>query len=68
MVVDHFIDMQDDGGGLWMRGWRCVSCGNVLDPMIYRHRMIQSSLRERLAKVTALKKAGKAREVVRLSA
>lgn len=69
MVVDHFIDMQDDGGGLWMRGWRCVSCGDVIDPMIYKHRMIQSSLRERVSTtVTELKRTRKSREVVRLSA
>ncbi len=68
MVVDHFIDMEDDSGHLWMRGWRCVTCGEVVDPKIYRHRLIQSSLRHRVAKVAAEKKAGKSREMVRLSA
>jgi uncharacterized Fe-S cluster-containing MiaB family protein len=68
MVVDHFIDMADDSGHLWMRGWRCVICGEVVDPKIYRHRLIQSSLRNRLTQVVAEKKAKKSREVVRLSA
>ena len=68
MVVDHFIDMEDEMGCLWMRAWRCMNCGEVEDPEIYRHRMIQSSLRDRLAKVVAQKRAKKSREVVHLSA
>ncbi|TAJ28352.1 MAG: hypothetical protein EPO64_04795 [Nitrospirae bacterium] len=67
MVVDHFIDMEDDSGHLWMRGWRCVTCGDVVDPKIHRHRLIQSSLRDRIAQVMA-RKPKKVREVVRLSA
>ena len=68
MVVDHFIDMGDGSGCLWMRGWRCMNCGEVEDPEIYRHRLIQSSLRDRLAKVGAQKRAKRSREVVPLSA
>ncbi|TLY17138.1 MAG: hypothetical protein E6K69_02565 [Nitrospirae bacterium] len=68
MVVDHFIDMEDEMGCLWMRGWRCMNCGDVEDPEIYRHRMIQSSFRDRVAKMVAPKRARKSREVVPLSA
>lgn len=68
MVVDHFIDMEDDSGNLWMRGWRCMNCGDVLDPEIYRHRQIQVSLRDRMVQVLSQKKSKKTREVVRLSA
>ncbi|MDE3244068.1 MAG: hypothetical protein KGO52_15260 [Nitrospirota bacterium] len=68
MVVDHYIDMEDDSGHLWLRAWRCVICGEVLDPRIYRHRLIQTSLRDRAAKVVAEKKGKKAREVVTISA
>lgn len=45
MVVDHFIDMQDDAGKLWLRAWRCVMCGEVVDPLIQRHRIIQTNSR-----------------------
>ena len=36
MVKDQFYDMRD-GGGLSFYGWRCVCCGNVLDPLIVRN-------------------------------
>ncbi len=44
MVVDHFIDMQDDSGHLWLRGWRCVNCGDVVEPGILKHRLGWRSL------------------------
>lgn len=67
MVVDHFIDMEDDSGHLWLRGWHCINCGAVEDPEIYGRRLIiQSSWRNQLAGVFAQKKAKKSREVVRL--
>ncbi len=43
MVTDHLLDMQESYGPMWMRGWRCVSCGNVVDPLIQRNRMRQNS-------------------------
>lgn len=43
MVVDHFIDMQDGGGSLWLRAWRCMNCGDIVDPAIIRHRLARSS-------------------------
>lgn len=68
MVVDHFIDMEDDSGQLWIRGWRCAICGEVVDPTISKHRMIQSSLRQSLAKVGEQTPGRKVGESVRLSA
>lgn len=68
MVVDHYIDMQDDSGQLWLRAWRCIICGEVLDPRICRHRLIQSSLRGRMARVIGERKARKQREVAKLTA
>ena len=41
MVADNLIDMQESSIPMWMKGWRCVSCGNIVDPLIQRHRMIQ---------------------------
>ncbi|HJT20869.1 MAG TPA: hypothetical protein VJ746_10390 [Nitrospira sp.] len=43
MVPDHLIDMQESGIPMWMKGWRCVSCGNIVDPLIQRHRFVQES-------------------------
>ncbi len=43
MVVDDLIDIRESSIPMWMRGWRCVSCGNIIDPMILRHRMVQGA-------------------------
>jgi hypothetical protein len=41
MVEDHLLDMKESYVPMWMRGLRCVTCGNVEDPLIHHHRMIQ---------------------------
>ena len=43
MVADHFIDMQDDRGHCWLNAWRCVNCGDVVEPGILRHKLEQRS-------------------------
>ncbi len=43
MVADDLIDLQESYVPTWMRGWRCIACGNIVDPVINRHRMIQRS-------------------------
>jgi hypothetical protein len=48
MIVDNLIDMQESSIPMWMKGWRCVSCGNIVDPLIQRHRMIQQAGASRL--------------------
>ena len=48
MVSDDLIDMQESSMSMWMKGWRCVSCGNIIDPLIQRHRMIQQAGASRL--------------------
>ena len=48
MVVDNLIDMRESSMPMWMKGWRCVSCGNIVDPLIQRHRMIQQAGASRL--------------------
>ncbi len=42
MVTDYFIDMENSGE-LWMPGWRCLVCGEVVDPLILRHRRVQKN-------------------------
>lgn len=38
MVVEHYIDLQDDTGQIGLTAWRCTSCGEVVDPTILRNR------------------------------
>lgn len=65
MIVDHFTDMQFSSGALWLRAWRCVNCGEVMEPGIASHRLAQHSYLTRL--VDRLKKrSSKISEVVPL--
>ena len=34
MVQDEFEDLKDDTGSLHFKGWRCLICGEILDPVI----------------------------------
>ena len=43
MVADNLIDILESSIPMWVKGWRCVSCGNIVDPLIQRHRMIQQA-------------------------
>jgi len=53
MVPDDLIDMRESYHPMWMRGWRCVACGDVVDSLILHHRMIQAAGALRLLKVDA---------------
>lgn len=39
MIREWFLDLQDDTGGLKFEGWRCVNCGEVVDPVVLTHRI-----------------------------
>lgn len=39
MVSDHFLDFDGTIGHMWAKGYRCMNCGNVHDPIIERHRL-----------------------------
>ncbi len=43
MVQDHSYDFYVDHGPFSMRAWRCVSCGNIVDPLILKHRQMRPS-------------------------
>ena len=45
MVPDRFIDLLDDTGILEFMAARCVSCGEVLDPVILQNRHHQADAR-----------------------
>jgi hypothetical protein len=38
MIRDSFLDLRDDTGRLKFEGWRCVNCGEVVDPVVLTHR------------------------------
>ncbi len=38
MVKDVFEDLEDDTGSLYFTGWRCILCGEILDPVIETNR------------------------------
>jgi len=43
MVSDNLLDIKESAIPMWMKGWRCVACGNIVDPLIQKHRMIQQA-------------------------
>ena len=34
MIEDRFEDFADDTGQIAFRGWRCIVCGVILDPLM----------------------------------
>lgn len=38
MIRDDYFDLQDEAGRCTFVAWRCLICGEVLDPVILRHR------------------------------
>lgn len=51
VVRDDLIDICESYHPMRMCGWRCLACGNVVDPQILRHRMIQKAGALRLLEV-----------------
>lgn len=45
MIVDDFVDMATSGE-IWMPGWRCLMCGEIIDPIIESHRRKQEQHQE----------------------
>lgn len=39
MIQDSFVDLRDDTGRLKFEGWRCLNCGEVIDPVVLTHRV-----------------------------
>jgi len=38
MLRDEFLDLEDEAGQYRFVAWRCLLCGEVLDPLIVKHR------------------------------
>jgi len=47
MVWDLFFDFDDEGSRMTFGGWRCVSCGEIIDPVILANRVQPPVLRKR---------------------
>lgn len=39
LIVDHYIDLQDDTGQIGLTALRCMSCGEVIDAVILQNRV-----------------------------
>jgi uncharacterized OB-fold protein len=38
MAKDYFLDLMESAESMWMAGWRCLNCGNVLYPVMEQNR------------------------------
>lgn len=38
MIADSFTDLLDDTGMIGITAWRCLNCGEVIDPVILANR------------------------------
>ena len=39
MIKEYYLDLQDDTGQIGIKGLRCTSCGEVIDPVILQNRL-----------------------------
>jgi len=39
MVRERFVDFRDTTGRNDFAGWRCLNCGEVVDPIVLTHRI-----------------------------
>jgi hypothetical protein len=39
MISQFYEDLEDDTGRIHLSAWRCVNCGEVVDPVILKHRL-----------------------------
>lgn len=38
MIRESFLDLRDDTGQLSFNGWKCLNCGELVDPVVLMHR------------------------------
>lgn len=50
MTVDFYIDMGSSGDPLWLRAWRCVNCGEVIEPGMVTNRSAHRNWLRRMMK------------------
>ena len=45
MIEDQLFDFEGTHGFMWMKGWRCMNCGHVMDPLIEaNHRLREATV------------------------
>jgi hypothetical protein len=44
MVPDHYYDLLEGSGSLLIEAWRCICCGNIMDPTIVKNRQMGDRL------------------------
>lgn len=57
MISQIFEDMNDDTGRICFYGYRCVICGEILDPVIMANRQNRPHLQARNRKLMAASRA-----------
>lgn len=53
MVEDHFVDLLGTAGLTWMKGWHCVNCGHVTDPLVEANRRWSDLMRRSSKELTS---------------
>lgn len=51
MVEETFVDVETSPSVSFFTGWRCVSCGEILDPIILQNRTRHPEPRNRRARL-----------------
>ena len=44
MVEDHLLDFEGTSGYMWTKGYRCMNCGHIHDPVIEQHRLARQGM------------------------
>ncbi len=57
MISQFFEDISDDTGYINFRGYRCVNCGEILDPVIIANRESRPHLIARNRKLMSVSNA-----------
>lgn len=39
MIMEYYLDLEDDTGQIGITGLRCTSCGDVIDSVILQNRL-----------------------------
>ncbi len=51
MLAEHYSDMDETSGRAWLFFWRCVNCGEIVDPLIDHYRRLSQSSHGRFPQV-----------------
>ncbi len=57
MIEETFEDLQDDTGAICFYGFRCIICGEILDPVIIANREQRPHLQARNRKLMAFSRS-----------